>query len=190
MSQIERLPLHEVVAGRVRDLIIEGRLAPGEEVSEPMLCELLGVSRTPIREAIRTLAGEGLIVLRPGRSTIVRQFTREEVRGMLEVAAGTAHAKVPGYRIAGKSGTARKIIDGAYSRNHYVASFVGLAPVSDPRIIVAVQIDEPSGEFYYGGRVAAPAFSAITGGALRTLGVEPDAPFDNLKMVNTAGGAQ
>jgi len=87
MSQIERLPLHEVVAGRVRDLIIEGRLAPGEEVSEPMLCELLGVSRTPIREAIRTLAGEGLIVLRPGRSTIVRQFTREEVRGMLEVIA-------------------------------------------------------------------------------------------------------
>lgn len=87
MSQIERFPLHEVVAGRVRDLIIEGKLAPGDEVSEPMLCELLGVSRTPIREAIRTLAGEGLIVLRPGRSTIVRQFTRAEVRGMLEVIA-------------------------------------------------------------------------------------------------------
>lgn len=86
-TQIERLPLHEVVAGRVRDLIIEGQLAPGDEVSEPMLCELLGVSRTPIREAIRTLAGEGLIVLRPGRSTIVRQFTREEVRGMLVVIA-------------------------------------------------------------------------------------------------------
>lgn len=86
-TQIERLPLHEVVAGRVRDLIIEGQLAPGEEVSEPMLCELLGVSRTPIREAIRTLAGEGLIVLRPGRSTIVRQFVREEVRGMLDVIA-------------------------------------------------------------------------------------------------------
>lgn len=86
-TQIERTPLHEVVAGRVRDLIIEGQLAPGAEVSEPMLCDLLGVSRTPIREAIRTLAGEGLIVLRPGRSTIVRQFAREEVRGMLEVIA-------------------------------------------------------------------------------------------------------
>lgn len=86
-SQIERLPLHEVVAGRVRDLIIEGQLAPGDEVSEPMLCELLGVSRTPIREAVRTLAGEGLIVLRPGRSTIVRQFTRDEVHGMLDVIA-------------------------------------------------------------------------------------------------------
>lgn len=86
-SQIERLPLHEVVSGRIRDLIIEGQLAPGDEVSEPMLCELLGVSRTPIREAVRTLAGEGLIVLRPGRSTIVRQFTQEEVRGMLDVLA-------------------------------------------------------------------------------------------------------
>jgi len=86
-TQIERLPLHEVVAGRVRDLIIEGELAPGDEVGEAMLCELLGVSRTPIREAIRTLAGEGLIVLRPGRSTIVRQFTRQEVRGMLDVLA-------------------------------------------------------------------------------------------------------
>lgn len=86
-GQIERLPLHEVVAGRVRDLIIEGQLAPGAEVGEPMLCELLGVSRTPIREAVRTLAGEGLIVLRPGRSTIVRQFTRDEVHGMLDVIA-------------------------------------------------------------------------------------------------------
>ncbi len=116
--------------------------------------------------------------------------TARIVRAMLEVAASTAHAKVPGYRVAGKSGTARKIIDGAYSRNHYVASFVGLAPASDPRIIVAVRIDEPSGEFYYGGRVAAPAFSAITSGALRTLGIEPDAPFDSLKMANTAAGAR
>jgi len=116
--------------------------------------------------------------------------TARTIRGMLEVAANTAHAKVPGYRIAGKSGTARKIIDGAYSRSHYVASFVGFAPVSDPRIIVAVLIDEPGGEFYYGGRVAAPAFSAIMGGALRTLGIEPDAPFDSLRMANTAGGAR
>ncbi len=84
---IARHPLHEIVAGRIRDLIIEGRLAPGDEVSEPRLCDLLGVSRTPIREAVRTLAGEGLIVLRPSRSTVVRQFTPEEVHDMLEVIA-------------------------------------------------------------------------------------------------------
>lgn len=113
--------------------------------------------------------------------------TARTVRGMLEVAAGTAHAKVPGYRVAGKSGTARKIVNGSYSRHHYVASFVGLAPASDPRIVVAVRIDEPGGEFYYGGRVAAPAFSAITSGALRTLGVEPDAPFDSLKVAGLPG---
>lgn len=84
-STIERQPLHELVVGRVRDMIIEGRLAPGEQVNESRLCQDLGVSRTPMREAIRTLVGEGLIVLRPGRSTIVRAFTPEEVQDMLNV---------------------------------------------------------------------------------------------------------
>lgn len=86
-GQIERKPLHEIVAGRIRDLIIEGELVPGGDVNEARLCDLLGVSRTPIREAIRTLAGEGLIVLRPSRSTIVRQFAPDEVYDMLEVIA-------------------------------------------------------------------------------------------------------
>lgn len=86
-SPISRQPLHELVAGRVRDMIIEGRLAPGDSVNESRLCTELGVSRTPLREAIRTLAGEGLIVLRPGRSTIVRAFTATEVQDMLDVIA-------------------------------------------------------------------------------------------------------
>lgn len=86
-TPIERKPLHELVAGRVRDMIIEGRLPPGDPVNESRLCAELGVSRTPMREAVRTLAGEGLIVLRPGRSTIVRTFTASEVKGMLEVIA-------------------------------------------------------------------------------------------------------
>lgn len=158
----------------------------------------LSLSLVQLARAYTAFARDGdvtsiSIIRRESEPTTVPVFTPATahiVRGMLEVAASTAHAKVPGYRVAGKSGTARKIINGSYSRNHYVASFVGLAPVSNPRIVVAVRIDEPGGEFYYGGRVAAPAFSAITGGALRTLGVEPDAPFDNLKMVNTAGGAQ
>lgn len=86
-GRISRQPLHELVAGRIRDLIIEGRLAPGDQVNESRLCEELGVSRTPMREAIRTLVGEGLIVLRPGRSTIVRAFTPAEVKDMLDVLA-------------------------------------------------------------------------------------------------------
>jgi len=84
---IARQPLHELVAGRVRDMIIEGRLASGAQVNESRLCAELGVSRTPMREAIRTLAVEGLIVLRPGRSTIVRAFTHDEVKDMLDVIA-------------------------------------------------------------------------------------------------------
>lgn len=86
-ARIERQPLHEIVAGRIRDMIIEGALAQGDEVGEGNLCDLLGVSRTPVREALRTLAGEGLIVLRPGRSMIVRRFTPDEMHDMLAVLA-------------------------------------------------------------------------------------------------------
>ncbi|MFC5300164.1 peptidoglycan D,D-transpeptidase FtsI family protein [Azospira restricta] len=104
--------------------------------------------------------------------------TARELRAMLEMAAGPGgtapKAQVPGYRVAGKTGTAHKLEGGLYA-NKYVSSFVGFAPVSDPRLIVAVMIDEPSGGRHYGGDVAAPVFSAITGGALRTLGVPPDA---------------
>lgn len=97
---------------------------------------------------------------------------------MLEMAAGPGgtapKAQVPGYRIAGKTGTAHKVEGGAYA-NKYVSSFVGFAPVSDPRLIVAVMIDEPSAGQHYGGTIAAPVFSAVTGAVLRTLGIAPDA---------------
>lgn len=106
--------------------------------------------------------------------------TMRELRVMLEMAVqpeGTApKARVPGYRVGGKTGTAYKVEGGAYARK-YVASFVGIAPISDPCLIVAVMIDEPSGGAHYGGDVAGPAFSQIVGGALRTLGVPPDAPI-------------
>ncbi len=105
--------------------------------------------------------------------------TAREVRAMLEMAVqpeGTApQARVSGYRVAGKTGTAYKIEGNVYVRK-YIASFVGLAPVSDPRLIVAVMIDEPSAGQHYGGDVAGPTFSRIMGGALRTLGIPPDAP--------------
>ena len=104
--------------------------------------------------------------------------TAHEVRAMLELAVlpgGTApKAQVQGYRVAGKTGTAHKL-DGASYSNKYVASFVGFAPASDPRLIVAVMIDEPSAGIYYGGDVAAPVFSRVMSGTLRALGVAPDA---------------
>ncbi|MDO8346580.1 MAG: penicillin-binding protein 2 [Rugosibacter sp.] len=109
--------------------------------------------------------------------------TAREVRAMLEMVVqpgGTApRAHVPGYRVAGKTGTAHKVEGGTYA-NKYVASFVGFAPVSDPRLVIAVMVDEPSNGKYYGGDVAAPVFAQIMGGALRTLGVPSDAPLEAL----------
>ncbi len=74
-----------------------------------------------------------------------------------------------------KTGTARKLSNGGYSENKYVASFVGFAPASNPRVIVAVMVDEPKG-LYYGGQVAAPVFANIVSSAMRMLNVQPDAP--------------
>jgi cell division protein FtsI (penicillin-binding protein 3) len=118
-----------------------------------------------------------------GRPAMKRE-TALAVRRMLEMAVqpgGTApRAQVSGYRVAGKTGTAHKLEGHGYAASKYVSSFVGFAPASDPRIVVAVMIDEPSAGQYYGGAVAAPVFSAVTGPALRMLGVPTDAPVDNV----------
>ena len=114
---------------------------------------------------------------------VLKPETAAAVRRMLEMAVspgGTApKAQVAGYRVAGKTGTAHKL-EGRVYTNRYVSSFVGFAPASRPRLIVAVMIDEPSAGQYYGGVVAAPVFSNVVGSALRTLGVPTDAPVDNV----------
>ena len=101
-----------------------------------------------------------------------------QVRTMLETVVGEGgtapKAAVPGYRVGGKTGTAYKLEGGRYTRK-YISSFVGVAPISDPRIVVAVMVDEPGGDQHYGGDVAAPVFSQITGATLRWMGVRPDA---------------
>ena len=118
-----------------------------------------------------------------GRPALKRE-TALAVRRMLEMAVqpgGTApRAQVSGYRVAGKTGTAHKLEGHGYATSKYVSSFVGFAPASDPRIVVAVMIDEPSAGQYYGGTVAAPVFSTVMGATLRTLGVPTDAPVDNV----------
>ncbi len=117
---------------------------------------------------------------------VISAETARAVRGMLELAVqagGTApRARVMGYRVAGKTGTAHKQENRAYAAHKYIASFVGFAPVSDPRIVIAVMIDEPSNGQYFGGAVAAPAFAQVMQGALRRLGVPPDAPMKPVEL--------
>jgi cell division protein FtsI/penicillin-binding protein 2 len=97
------------------------------------------------------------------------------LRGVVEEGSGTP-AKVPGYRVAGKTGTAAKPEPmGGYSTSRYVASFVGFAPASRPRLVVLVTVDEPKGVIW-GGTVAAPVFAEIAEFALQYLEVPPDAP--------------
>lgn len=119
----------------------------------------------------------------PVGKKIYSAITAREVRDMMELVVqpgGTAPlAQVSGYRVAGKTGTAHKLEDGHYV-DHYIASFVGMAPASNPRLIIAVKIDDPKGEQYYGGQVAAPVFSAVMGNALHLLNVPNDAPLDNV----------
>ncbi|MGE4109112.1 MAG: peptidoglycan D,D-transpeptidase FtsI family protein [Burkholderiales bacterium] len=111
---------------------------------------------------------------------VVSAPTALAVRKMLELAAqpgGTAPgAQVAGYTVAGKTGTAHKLEGRSYAANRYVSSFVGMAPASRPRVVIAVMIDEPSAGHYYGGAVAAPVFSQVAAGTLRSLAVPPDAP--------------
>ncbi len=99
--------------------------------------------------------------------------------GLLEAVVtpeGTGErAQVAGYRVAGKTGTAWKAQAGSYTQDHYMAIFGGIAPASHPRLAAVVVIDEPSAGRYYGGEVSAPVFAAVMGGALRLLGVSPDA---------------
>ncbi|MBZ0106971.1 MAG: penicillin-binding protein 2 [Sulfuricella denitrificans] len=126
----------------------------------------------------------------PAGERVFSPRTAQEVRAMLELVVqpgGTApKARITGYRAAGKTGTAHKQDGNGYAADRYVSSFVGFAPASDPRLIVAVMIDEPSNGQYYGGTVAAPVFRNVMGGALRMLSVPLDAPTTNTLLPDDA----
>ena len=123
---------------------------------------------------------------------VISARTAERVRSMLETVThpgGTAElARVTGYRVAGKTGTAHKPADGSYASDRYISSFAGFAPASRPRLVVAVMVDEPTGDHYFGGEVAAPIFREVTAGALRILGIAPDGV--NEVWTRSAGLAQ
>ena len=119
--------------------------------------------------------------------------TAREVRTMLEsvvTAQGTSpDAAVPGYRVGGKSGTAYKHGPHGYDKSKYRASFVGMAPMPNPRIVVAVSVDEPTSGSHFGGQVSGPVFSAIAGDTLRSLNVPPDMPVKQLVVSDDSATA-
>jgi cell division protein FtsI (penicillin-binding protein 3) len=146
-----------------------------------------GISVTPLQlaQAYAILANDGiykpisLLANQLGEGKrILSSSTAVIVREMLEKVVGpngTARkAAVEGYRVGGKSGTAKKITgSGGYTEDRYRSFFAGIAPLDDPQLVVVVFIDEPSGEFYYGGDVAAPVFSKVISESLRLLAIPP-----------------
>ena len=115
------------------------------------------------------------------------QYAQEVIKMMETVVTkeGTARrAAVPGYRVAGKTGTVHKLKNGNYSANQYLALFAGFAPVEDPAFAMVVIIDDPKGEEYYGGEVAAPVFSKVMQGILRTQNIAPDQPDSEWMMMS------
>jgi cell division protein FtsI (penicillin-binding protein 3) len=115
----------------------------------------------------------------PAGHRVISANTAQELVEMLEAVVsptGTGRrAVVPNFHIAGKTGTTQKAGVGGYSDERHGAIFAGIAPASSPRLVVVVNIDEPQGQAYYGGDVAAPVFANIVSGALRVMAVPPDA---------------
>ena len=181
-GQVSHLGFPGEVSGRLRPWktwrpIEQATMAYGHGIS---------VSLMQLARAYTVFAREGdmipltltkLDAMPVGATPVFSQQTVREMRAMLEMAVqagGTApKAQIPGYRVAGKTGTAYKLEGGQYVKK-YVASFVGFAPATDPRLIVAIMIDEPGSGAHYGGDVAGPVFANVMGGALRTLGIAPD----------------
>lgn len=145
----------------------------------------ISVTAVQLAQAYAIIASEGkskpislLKVEKPPESkSVMDPKIAGQMLTMLEavVQGGTgALAKVPGYRIAGKTGTANIAIKSGYDRQHYVSSFVGIAPVSNPRLVIAVVIRDPRGQQHLGAVVAAPIFSKVMAGSLRLLNISPD----------------
>ena len=139
----------------------DGELIPVSIVKKPLEPGVDGAASQPVA---------GVRVLSPKTAQAVREMLH-----MVTMEGGTAPKAQPmGYTVGGKTGTAYKQEGKGYSQKKYRAWFVGLAPAMNPRIVVAVMVDEPSNGKYYGGDVAAPVFAEVVQQTLRTLGVQPD----------------
>ena len=147
-----------------------------------------GMSSTPLQlaQAYATVGALGVrrpVTFRkvdgpvPGERVLSEKVSRDLVsllEGVITPDGTGLKANVPGYRVAGKTGTAWKAAAGGYSQDKYLAVFAGVAPATRPRLATLVLIDEPGGAQFYGGDVAAPVFASVMSGALRLMGVAPD----------------
>jgi len=161
----------------------------------------LSVSSLQLARAYAVLANDGLrkeismvaLDSEPEGLRVINAATTKEVRHMLRAASshkGTGRrAMIDGYSVGGKTGTLHKVkVDGGYDDNRYMSVFAGLSPISSPRLATVVVIDEPRQGDYFGGLVAAPVFSEITGNALRLMQVTPDETDQNSSLVSLDKG--
>ncbi|ENV6050433.1 TPA: peptidoglycan D,D-transpeptidase FtsI family protein [Neisseria gonorrhoeae] len=125
----------------------------------------------------------------PKGKRVIKASTAKKVRELMvsvTEAGGTGTAgAVDGFDVGAKTGTVRKLVNGRYVDNKHVATFIGFAPAKNPRVIVAVTIDEPTANGYYGGVVTGPVFKQVMGGSLNILGVSPTKPLTNVAAVKT-----
>jgi cell division protein FtsI (penicillin-binding protein 3) len=136
-------------------------IANGGYLRRPHIVSAIGGKPQPLPAAHRVI------------SATTAAEMREMLRGVLADGGTASGADIPGYDLAGKTGTANVVVNGKYSSSDYIASFIGMVPASAPKLVVAVMVDEPHGSIY-GGSVAAPAFQKIVGWAVPYLGINPD----------------
>ncbi|NRP53214.1 MULTISPECIES: penicillin-binding protein 2 [unclassified Marinobacterium] len=163
-------------------------LSERQEVERATLSYGYGLSVTPLQlaQSYIPFANRGVklpvslykLDEKPKGERVMPAEVATQVLGMMETVVtpiGTAkQAAVTGYRVGGKTGTAHKAVAGGYAEDAYVSVFAGIAPISDPRIVMVVMVDNPKGQEYYGGAVAAPVFSRVMGGVLRLMNIPPD----------------
>ncbi len=167
-----------------------GRIAIGQAISATPLQMVNvfatiangGVAREPhLVKEIRDADGQVVASFEPtAEQRVISPETIARVRAMLEsvVTNGSgSNAYIEGYRVAGKTGTAQKVIKGQYVQGKYISSFAGFAPADNPRVAVIVIMDEPGGALHYGGQICAPVFKTIVQTSLEKLGVLPTVPI-------------
>jgi cell division protein FtsI (penicillin-binding protein 3) len=196
------VPTHSGFPGESAGLLVGYR--NWNEIETATLSFGYGMSATPLQlaQAYAVLASGGILrpatFLRqeaaPAGERILPQRVAQQVNAMLEEVTGpqgtAVTARVAGYRVSGKTGTVRKSIAGGYAEDKYLAVFAGMAPVSDPRLVMVVMVNEPDNGEYYGGQVAAPVFSKVMSGALRLMAVPPDdLPLPDSLQVAAGGPA-
>lgn len=179
--------------GESKGLVIDPARVNKLDMATMSIGQSIAVTPLQMVTAVSAVANGG-VLLRPqiihhitdNQGNLVQAFDKKEVRRVIDrqvaeemclmleavVTKGTgSNAYVEGYRVGGKSGTAQKPGPGGYMEGKYIASFCGIAPVDDPRVVMLVMIDEPSGEYYQGGQVAAPVLQKIMSDTLRYLGL-------------------